>query len=454
MARPRKQTYTMAQYLKNVKEGYISNDADTQRNPAWKAIINGLVVTVLTDDYIPPIILAEEDNSQLHIADGGSRTAALRRFRYGNWKVVSSVENSVINYKERTKDEKGEIVLKDAEFDVRNKTYDQLPKELQKKFDEYQIETVIHEHCDKDKIAMYIKRYNEHSAMNTNQKMFLYLPKYASKIRTIINRSFFVNNSDYKESEKEKGVLERVVMESVMCMFHLNDWNKQGKKIASYLNKNSSDEEFDKLNENIARLEKIITDDIKTVFNSKDSFVWFTLFNRFTELGLDDIKFAEFLKAFIDCLRNRAVDGKSFDTADETGSTKDKSVIIDKLHILETLMREFLHIEDMADITPESFISEMVDMPLEIVKEEMDCYEETLEGLKNNTIRDGSKLLDVANQLSLLAMVAYSYKNDIDLDNWLEEYAAKNNMYCIDQRKNFSHMVNSLRKFQMKVKVK
>ena len=38
MARPRKQVYTMEQYTKNVSEGYITNDADTQRNPAWKRI--------------------------------------------------------------------------------------------------------------------------------------------------------------------------------------------------------------------------------------------------------------------------------------------------------------------------------------------------------------------------------------------------------------------------------
>ena len=61
MARPRKQVYTMEQYLENVKDGYISNDADTQRVPEWKAIVDGLAVTVLTDDYVPVIILAEED---------------------------------------------------------------------------------------------------------------------------------------------------------------------------------------------------------------------------------------------------------------------------------------------------------------------------------------------------------------------------------------------------------
>lgn len=325
MARPRRQTYTMSQYLDNVNEGYISNDADTQRNPAWKAIVDGLVVTILTDDYIPPIILAEEDNGQIRIADGGSRTAAYKMISSGNYKIKSSVENPIIQYKSMIKNKYGDIEWIDAEFDIRNKTFEQFPKELKKKFNEYQIETVIHEFCDSNKVAMYIKRYNEHTAMNANQKMFVYVPKFAGRIRKITDRPFFINNSNYKECEKEKGMLERVVSESVMCMFHLDEWNKNGKKLASFLNNNSSYEEFERLNNNLGRLETIISDDIKDVFNSKDSFIWFTFFERFTKLNVEDVKFAEFLRAFKGGVRKKEVDGKLFDTVDQSGSTKDKS---------------------------------------------------------------------------------------------------------------------------------
>ena len=110
MARPRKQTYPLETYLNSNKDGDISNNADTQRKPAWKAIINGLIVTILTDDYIPPIILAEEDNSQLDIVDGGSRTAAFMMYRYGNYKITSSVENSIISYKKKNKDKDGKFI--------------------------------------------------------------------------------------------------------------------------------------------------------------------------------------------------------------------------------------------------------------------------------------------------------------------------------------------------------
>ena len=448
MARPRRKTFTMAQYLQNIKDGYITNNASTQRNPAWKPIVDGLAVTILTDDYVPPLILSEEECGRTVIVDGGSRTAAFTMIRYGNYKIKSSVENPVIQYKKMDKDESGRVVWSDAEFDIRNKTYEQFPKELQKMFDEYQVETVIHE----GNADMYLRRYNIHTAMNANQKMFVYLPAFAEKIRDISSRQFFLNYCDIKDNEKEKGMLERVIAESAMCMFHFDKWNKNGKKMAAYLNDNASADEFDKIDDNLERLENVVTDETKTLFNSKDCFIWLTLFNKFTQFGLDDTKFAEFLNSFVDGLRNKAVDGKLFDTADETGSTKDKSVITDKLHILETLMKEFLHITDV-DITPDSFVAEMVDMPVEMVKEKMDCYEETLDALENNTIRYGSKLLDIANRLSLLAMVAYSYKNDVDLDDWLEDYAAKNNTYHVDQRKNYSHMVNDFRQYQKRIAV-
>ena len=453
MARPRKQTYTMKQYLDNVKEGYISNNASTQRNPAWKPIIDGLVVTILTDDYIPPIILAEEKSGRIVIVDGGSRTAAFRMICEGNYKIKSSVEDPIIKYKKMEKDEQGNTIWSEAEFDIRNKTFEQFPKELKKKFYEYQVETVIHE-CDSEKIAKYLRRYNIHTGMNANEKMFIYLPRFAEMVRKIANRQFFINYSNFSDIEKEKGMLERSISETVMCMFHLKDWSKQGKKISAYLDEKSSYEEFDKLNDNLSRLEKIITDDTKVVFNKKESFVFLTLFDKFTKLGINDEKFSEFLREFIQNLRSTEKNekGQFFDEIDKNTSTKSKQVIIDKLNMLEELMMAFLHIEEtqnneivsiddnFTNTENESFIADVLNMDLKKVIDEMEVYNETLDSLTEKTIRDGSKLLNIENRKSLLALVAYSYKRDVDLDEWLEQYATKNNMYFSDQEKNFLHM--------------
>ncbi len=81
---------------------------------------------------------------------------------------------------------------------------------------------------------------------------------------------------------------------------------------------------------------------------------------------------------------------------------------------------------------------------METLRTDMDFYMESLEDLMRKVVRSDSKLLEVGNRLSLLAMVVYSYKEDIDLDDWLKEYAEKNDTYFADQKKNFIHMKNDL----------
>ncbi len=456
MARPRRQTYPMETYLNDNREGDISNDADTQRNPAWKPIINGLIVTILTDDYIPPIILGEDKDTKLHILDGGSRTAAFMMFKYGNYKITSSVENSMIPYKKKSKDKEGTVILEDAAFDIKGKIYDQLPDELKKKFNAYQLETVIHEKCDKNAMTKYIKRYNEHSAMSTNQKAFTYIDKYANKIRKIIDSKFFLNCNVYTDNDKEKGVVERVVVETLMCMNHFDNWKTQAKPAFKYLNENADEEEFHIFEDNLHRLENVMTDDIKNIFNKKDSFIFLTLFDRFTKLGIDDGKFAEFLREFKNNLRDnkRNEKGLVFDEIDKELSTKDKQVITDKLDLLEKLMRDFLHMEANENIqnSDELFIARTLQMDLEEVKRNMDFYRDSLDDLTSKTIKDGSKLLHEENRRSLLTMMAYSYKEYVDLDDWLVGYAKHNNTYFVDQKKNFVHMKKDFEKWQKKRK--
>lgn len=451
MARPRKQTYPLETYLNSNKDGDISNNADTQRKPAWKSIINGLIVTILTDDYIPPIILAEEENSQLNIVDGGSRTAAFMMFRYGNYKIGSSVDDSVIPYKKKNKDENGKIIWEDASFDIKGKTYDQLPTELKKKFNVYQLETVIHENCDKSKIATYIKRYNEHTSMNTSQKAFTYIDKYANRIRKIMDSKFFLDCNVYSDNDNEKGIIERIIVETVMCMNHFKDWSTQAKNLFKYINEYGSDREFDILEDNIYRLGNIITEDVKDIFNKRDSFIFLTLFDKFTKLGVSDDRFTDFLREFKTNFRGTKMNdqGLLFDEIKKNNSTKNKQVISDKLSLLENLMNEYLDIdnEELCFDSVEGFIADNLDMDVKAVEEDMDIYSEDLDGLLENTVKSNSKLRNIENRPSLLAMVVYSYKEDKNLDDWLTDYASKNNTYFVDQKKNYLHMKKDFEQF-------
>ena len=457
MARPRKQTYTLDMYLKKNKKGDIDNNADVQRNFVWNnEQINELVVTVLTDDYIPPIILGEEANSRLHIVDGGQRTAALIKYRYGNHKITSSIENSIIPYKKKMVDEDGQITYEDAVFDIKNKTFEKLPDELRERFDEYQIETVIHESCDSAIISRYIKRYNNHVSMNTDQKAFTYIDKFASRIRKILDSKFFVECNNYSEKDKTKGVVERIVIEAMMCMNHFDYWKTQAKTACKYLNDHATDEEFEIFADNLHRLENIVTYDIKNVFNKKDSFIFLTLFNRFIKLGVEDIKFAEFLREFSQNLRLVKRNKKEllFDEIDKDASTKDKQVIADKLDMLEDMMLDFLHIDKTisSQSNIESFVAQNLDMDVEAIQADIDFYNESLNELLDNTVKVDSKLRNEANRPSLLAMMVYSYKEDKDLDDWMSEYARQNNTYFVDQARNFLHMKRDFEQYCRKNK--
>ncbi len=445
MARPRKKTYTLDMYLKKNSRGEIDNKADVQRNFVWtNEQINELIATVLTDDYIPPIILGEEENSKLHIVDGGCRTAALRKFREMNYKVTSAIENSLIFYKKKVKDEDGNVTYEDAVFDIKNKTYGKLPEELQDKFDEYQIETVIHENCNSHKISKYIKRYNNHVAMNTDQRAFTYLDRFAGRIRKIVDSRFFIECNCCSEKDKIKGAVERIIIESVMCIYHFDNWKNQAKAASKYLNQNASEEEFDVFESNLHRLEDIITDDIKEIFNKKNSFVFLTLFDRFTKLGVRDCKFADFLREFNQNFRKtrRNKNGLLFDEIDRELSTKDKQVITDKLEMLEELMLQFLKIEkeDSAIKDIEAFAAHCLGMETEDVMTDMDLYNDSLDALLEKSVKVDSELRNKENRPSLLAMIVYSYREDKDLDDWMEVYAKHHHTYLIDQKKNFLHM--------------
>ena len=455
MAKIRKESLTMSMYMEFVKDGDIREDADVQRaSGQWtKEQINELIVTVLTDGYIPPIFIGEDFNLQKWLLDGLQRTTSLRIFRFGNYKITSAIRNSIIKYREMAKDEEGnpiedengDYVWNDCEFDIKNKTYEDLPLELKKQFNRFQIDTITFEECTMAKMSDLILIYNNHSGMNAAQKAVTYISEFARNVKDIIERPFFVEHSKFTENEKIKGVVERVVLESVMCMFHLDNWKKQAKQIASYLNINSSKEEFNVLNDNLKRLENIITDDLKDIFNSKDAFIWLTLFNKFTKLGFEDTRFAEFLTEFKAGLRDKEVDGQLFDTVDQSGSTKDKAIIIAKLHILETLMNKFLLInkKDLEEVDTLEFVKENVNP--ETTEDDVEFYSDMLDDLTLE-VDNNTKLLDKHNRPSLVALVGYACENDIDLDEWIKSYFATNVSYILNQRDNYLHMISTLKK--------
>ena len=461
----KKDTYMVKTLLNMFKRKQLNKNHPLQRKAdQWTdEAKSGLVATVIKGEDIDSIKICEQILSStefiLWLIDGLQRLTVLESYRNNAFKIGKSLEMPYVYYQKENDDGEMETI----KYDLRGRYFEDLPEELQDAFDSYAIDVVKHLDCSDEEVAYHIGRYNRQTSMNTNQKNILPMYKVAGFIKKISdNNVFFEECGSYTEIEIRKGVVDRVVSESIMTMFHLDNWNK-GKAMSKFLNENATQKEFEIFESELDRLSKII--DKKTtgkLFNSKNSFIWFAAFHKFTRYGVDDSKFKDFLIAFQNDLHSKTFeeyDNDSFDTYENNKSTKDKKVVLAKLDMLDKLMREYIHIdevelsEETETITPETFVSDMVDMPVEKVKEEMECYEETLDCLENNTIRDGSKLLEMDNRISLLAMVAYSYKNDVDLDDWMEDYAASNNTYFMDQRKNYSHMINDFKQYQKRIAI-
>lgn len=456
MAKPRRQTYTLQMYLQKIKELDIRSDQDVQRlSGQWNnAMINELVVSVLNGEYIPPIILGQEENSQSWLIDGLQRSTALMMFRYSNYRISTSVEEPVISYRAKVRDAEGNVKIdgngdicwETRTFDIRRKTYSQMPEELQKAFNEFQLDCVIHENYDMQQISRLVRRYNFHKPMNVSQRAFTFCDNYARKIREILKREFFIE-AKYTKTERKNGSVERIVMESVMAMFHLDNW-KRTNQIGAYVNESASPEEFDILENCIERLEGVVTEGLYQLFTSRDSFLLFALFHKFTKLGLDDGEFAGFLTHFKEM--TDGVDMNEFYGVDKNSSTKDKVVITKKLDMLETLMLEYLGISK-PEPEPGFDLEEALGFVRANVvpfatKEDIEQYMEVLDSLLGKANCSG-KLLEAENKPSLVAIVSYSFENDIDLDDWIVDYCGRNSGYISNQKENYLHMKDDLEKY-------
>lgn len=112
MAKIRKQTFSLDQYLKLMNAETIRTDQDCQRlSGQWNQnMVNELIATVLTENYIPPIILGEETVngiSRQWIIDGLQRSSSLSLFRYANTRITKNLDEFMVSYQRKILDSNG-----------------------------------------------------------------------------------------------------------------------------------------------------------------------------------------------------------------------------------------------------------------------------------------------------------------------------------------------------------
>lgn len=355
MMKIRKQTYSLDQYLKLMKNEAIRTDQECQRlSNQWNTnMVNELIYTVLTDNYIPPIILGEETISGITrqwIIDGLQRSSSLSLFRYANIKITKNIDEYMVTYQRKVldesgkpkRDEHGDLVWESVECDIRNKSYEQLPEELQDRFNEYQIEVAIHQNCDTTDISKLVRKYNNHKAMNQAQRAFTYIDVFAREIREITKNRFFLDVYSSGQKDRINGTFERTVGDMVILCNYPDHYKKDTKQSFKWLNENATIYDFDSLDDFLTRLTGSIetTPEIKALFNRKNAYIFVAAFKAFTELGRKDKEFGEFLDWFVNGGNEVEIDGITWDMLNNITncSTRDPGFVHRKLNHLITLM--------------------------------------------------------------------------------------------------------------------
>ena len=463
--------------LNQFKRGQINKNHPLQRKAdQWTPEAkSGLVASIIKGEDIDSIKICEQilDSSSfvLWLIDGLQRLTVLDSYRNNAYAIGKSLEMPIMYY--QGVDENGVVGV--IEYDLRNKKYKDLPDELKERFDSYGIDIVKHLDCTDEEIAYHMARYNRQTNMNVNQKNILSAWKVAPRIKALANNRFFVDCGDFTSREETKEVFNRIVCESIMTMFHLDDW-KKSKQMSLYLNKNATEKEFDIFEDELNRLYGIIDQDtIGKLFNAKNSFIWFAAFHKFTSFGLADLKFADFLGEFQRTLHSKAFseyDDKSFDVYDSGKGTKDKKVVMDKLDMLEKLMREYFRIdgnekstEDKTEVIKESAALdlstennttevndnteiEICDEVLSFARENVDenLTEEDI-SLYSDMIDDYVKIDSLIYEkcrTALIALMAYVCKNDKDREfgEWIKRHQNQTSFAPV-QKTNYIFMKNS-----------
>ena len=483
-------SYSIESISKKMRKKQIRDNHILQRySGQWKSFAKSeLVSDILRGKSLTQIIISEENRGGVRmkwLIDGKQRCTTLDEFLHDGFAISKNIKNYNIVYKVNKTDENGNEILneegfnktEDRVFDIRGKKFSQLPEELQEIYKDRQIPVLYNMDCTKKDIAEDIARYNRSRPMNKAQSGWLDLDEdFAELVYSIEKMAFFQPDfagSSYTKNTKISSAARRIIIEGIMVSDFIDGFGSFD-KMCQFLSEEACDSNFTDFYVLVERLTAVCNSEVSVLFNTANSFLWFGLFSRFTQLGTDmeDKKFTGFMEEFIKSLHSKKINGESYDDILENNkNTKNKDVVKHKMEHLEKLMYGYLGIvnldEDRTDdenivtedtetpvqdidvpVTDEkTFIMENVGTSQEELDQCMEIYKEALGILTSFTVKTGSKLLDKENRLSLLAMVAYSYKESVNLNGWLVEYAKTHNTYFKDQKKNYIYMKEDFIKY-------
>lgn len=472
--------YSMYSLLQDKKNGDVNCNYILQREPfQWTTEeANRYFCRILSNLPIPEIILCEQKKKGLtisHLIDGLQRLSYAEAFKENRIKIGSAgAERHLIQYRDYVLDDNGNRVLDEDGlpeyemkiFDVIGKYYKDLPDELKKRFNNFNINVTKFFDCTDEQIADHIRDYNNHASMNKEQGGFLNVSaQTAGYIKNISQKNtFFKNCGKFTDNNVIKGKLERVVAESIMLMFFRDSWKAKLDTIYKYVDENATEQQFLKLNSHFNRLELALGDDnkdLKSLLTPTTMPMWIAVFDKFTTYNIEDSRFIDFLRAYNTELKDKEVDGVSMaDFKDQ--QTKKKATITGKIDLLIKLMNEFLHIgtrevnntelennntkESAEENTEESVLSFVKENANpEATEEDIDEYTDLVDYCFNhNQIKIDIPLYQKC-QMALIALMAYACKNnrEDDFEKWIKTYQNQTN-FSLSQKDNYTYMKESM----------
>lgn len=470
--------YSMYSLLQDKKNGDVNCNYILQREPfQWTTEeANRYFCRILSNLPIPEIILCEQKKKGLtisHLIDGLQRLSYAEAFKENRIKIGSAgAERHLIQYRDYVLDDNGNRVLDEDGlpeyemkiFDVIGKYYKDLPDELKKRFNNFNINVTKFFDCTDEQIADHIRDYNNHASMNKEQGGFLDVSaQTAGYIKNISQKNtFFKNCGKFTDNNVIKGKLERVVAESIMLMFFRDSWKAKLDTIYKYVDENATEQQFLKLNSHFNRLELALGDDnkdLKSLLTPTTMPMWIAVFDKFTTYNIEDSRFIDFLRAYNTELKDKEVDGVSMaDFKDQ--QTKKKATITGKIDLLIKLMNEFLHIgtrevnntELENNNTKESAEENTEESVLSFVQENANpnVTDEDI-NLYTDMVEDCVKIDDPVYKecgMALVALMAYACQNDKDQDfeKWIKNYRNKSE-FSPSQKVNYTYMKRSFDNF-------
>ena len=461
--------YTMFSLLQDKKSGDINCNYILQREPfQWsKEEANRYFCRVLSNLPIPEIIICEQKKKGLtiaHLIDGLQRLSYAEAFKENRRKIgLAGAERHLIQYREYVLDENGNRILDEdglpeyeiKVFDVVGKYYKDLPDELKKRFNNFNINVTKFFDCTEEQIADHIRDYNNHASMNKEQGGLLSVSeRTANYIKNISKKNtFFKNCGSFTDNSHIKGKVDRIIAEAIMLLFHRDDWRANLESTYKYIDENATEQEFLYLNSQFNRLELALGDknkELKKLFTATSMPMWISVFDKFTTYNIEDSRFIDFLEKFNNELKDK------FTEDFKNQQSKKKSTISGKIDLLVEYMNEFLHIEeveiendteeDIKNIESENtllgFVKENVDK--DVTEEEISDYEQDLDDI----VRISSPIYQKC-KMALIAMMAYVYRNqrDVEFTKWMENYQNEKTDFSPSQKTNYIYIKNDFNKY-------